>query len=84
MASKIIPVSERGQITLPKKVRDAIKVKFFTCEVEDGTIILKPMQTREEFFDELEEREKDWEKNGGIPWNKVMEKAGLLKTKRKK
>ncbi len=78
MAQKIIPVSDRGQITLPKKVRAEIKVKFFTCDVENGTIVLKPVQTREEFFAELEERDKDWEKHGGVSWKKVMKKAKLL------
>ncbi len=78
IVSKILSVSDRGQITLPKKMLTTMKVKFFTCHLENGEIMLKPLKTREEFFAELEESEKDWEKNGGIPWQKVMKKAKLI------
>lgn len=77
MTQKIISLSNRGQITLPQKIRQQITVKFFTCDVKNGAIVLKPVQTREEFFAELEEREKHWEKHGGIPWKEVMKKAKL-------
>lgn len=77
MASKIIPVSERGQITLPKKIREQIDVKFFTCEVENGSIVLKPLKTREEFFEELEEAEQDWKKHGGISLQEMKKKYHL-------
>lgn len=65
MTPKIISISDRGQITLPQKIRQQITVKFFTCNVKNGTIVLQPVQTREEFFAELEERERNWEKHGG-------------------
>lgn len=77
MASKIIPVSERGQITLPKKIREQIDVKFFTCEVEHGAIVLKPLKTREDFLAELEEAEQDWEKHGGISLQEMKKKYRL-------
>lgn len=77
MSRKIIPVSNRGQITLPKNVRVQMNVKFFTCDIENGAIMLKPLKTREEFMEELDEAERDWEKNGGIPWKEVMKKAKL-------
>lgn len=77
MTHKIIPVSGRGQITLPKKVRDQIKVKFFTCEVEHGMIILKPLKTRDEFLEELEEAERGWEKNGGLTLEEMKKKYKL-------
>lgn len=77
-AQKIIQVSERGQITLPKKILNELNVKLFTCEVKNGGIVLKPVQTREEFFAELEEREKDWEKNGGgITLDEMAKKYNL-------
>ncbi|MBI5413450.1 AbrB/MazE/SpoVT family DNA-binding domain-containing protein [Candidatus Peregrinibacteria bacterium] len=79
MSHQILPISERGQITIPKKMRRQFKAKFLTCEFENGTIVLKPLKTREEFFEELEAAEKDWEKNGGVSWEEVMKKAGLQK-----
>ena len=69
----ILSLSERGQITIPKKIRNQIAVNRFTCEIHEGGIILKPLQTREEFLKELDEAEEDWDKNGGLTL-KEMEK----------
>lgn len=77
MSQKILPVSDRGQITLPKKIRDKIQVKFFTCEIENGAVVLKPLKTREDFFAELEAAEKDWEKNGGKTLDEIAKKYHL-------
>lgn len=77
MTPKILPVSDRGQITLPKKIRDKIQTRFFTCEISEGTIVLKPMKTREDFFAELEAAEKDWEKNGGITLEELIKEHNL-------
>lgn len=70
-------ISERGQITIPKKIRAKINVKFFMCDVENGAIVLKPMQTRDEFFAELDAAEKNWKKHGGKTLEEVMKKAKL-------
>ncbi|MBI4994503.1 AbrB/MazE/SpoVT family DNA-binding domain-containing protein [Candidatus Peregrinibacteria bacterium] len=77
MTPQILPVSERGQITIPKEMRDNIKVKFFVCEMEDDTLILKPLQTREEFIEELEEAEKDCKKHGGKTLAQMRKKYNL-------
>lgn len=77
MPTHHLVISERGQITIPKKIRARINVKFFACDVENGTIVLKPVQTRDEFLAELDAAEKDWKKHGGKTWEEVMKKAGL-------
>ncbi|MBI5755041.1 AbrB/MazE/SpoVT family DNA-binding domain-containing protein [Candidatus Peregrinibacteria bacterium] len=79
MKPQILTISDRGQITLPKKYRDSLKIKYVTIRIDGKNVILEPLQTREEFFKELEEAEKDWEKHGGIPWETVMKKANLNK-----
>lgn len=76
---RILPISERGQITIPKKVRDEIKVKFFTWTVEEGRLVLKPLKTRDEFVEELEEAEKNWEKRGGLTISEMKKKYKLSK-----
>lgn len=73
MNSQIILVSDRGQITIPQKIRARMKVKYFVCTVENEKIILSPMQTREDFFAELDEAEKDWEKQGGKALKQIKE-----------
>lgn len=77
MAPQILSVSERGQITIPKEMRDCIKVKFFICEMQDDTLVLKPLQTREEFIEELEMAEKDWKKYGGKTLVQMKKKYNL-------
>lgn len=77
MAPQILPVSERGQITIPKEMRDCIKVKFFICEMQGNELILKPLQTREEFIEELETAEKNWEKHGGKTIAQMKKKYNL-------
>ncbi len=77
MNNPILPISDRGQITIPKNIRKKISVKFFTCHTEGEKIILEPMQTREEFFKELEEAEKNWEKHGGITLQEMKKKYKL-------
>ena len=77
MSDHIVSVSERGQITIPKSFRDKIQVKHFIFEVHDETILLKPLQTREDFLEELEAAEKDWEKQGGITLAEMKKKYKL-------
>ena len=77
MALQILSVSERGQITIPKEMRDNIKVKFFVCEMKDDTLVLSPLQTREEFIEELEGAEKDWKKRGGKTLTQMKKKYNL-------
>lgn len=74
MKSQILTISDRGQITLPKKYRDNLKIKYVTIRIDGKNVVLEPLQTREEFFKELEEAEKDWEKHGGITLEEMKKK----------
>lgn len=76
---RILSISNRGQITIPKKLRDEIKVNFFTCAVEEGKLVLKPLKTRDEFVAELGESEQDWEKHGGLTLPEMKKKYKLSK-----
>lgn len=40
-------------------------------------VILEPLQTREEFWGQLEEIEKDYKKNGGLSIKEVKKKYDL-------
>lgn len=77
MNTSILSLSTRGQITIPQKVREQIPAKHFICEVSGETIILKPLQTREEFLEELDIAEKDWEKHGGLTLGEMKKKYNL-------
>lgn len=71
--SKVLVVSERGQVTIPKKFRSKFKTNFLVCYPDsDGRLILAPMETKEEFFDELESSYRDWKKRGGYSFDEVM------------
>lgn len=77
MSTYHLVISERGQITIPKKIRAEINVRFFMCDVENGTIVLKPVQTRDEFLAELDAAEKDWKKHGGKTLEEMKKKYNL-------
>ncbi|PIQ77509.1 hypothetical protein COV82_04055 [Candidatus Peregrinibacteria bacterium CG11_big_fil_rev_8_21_14_0_20_46_8] len=71
----IFSINERGSGTLPINIRQKISVRHFVCKIEKGNrIVLEPLQTREEFYAELEAAEKDWEKNGGITLEEFAKK----------
>lgn len=77
MEPEILFVSERGQVTIPQKLRKQIKVKYFTCHIDGPNIILSPLQTRDEFIEELDAAEKDWEKHGGKTVSEMKKKYNL-------
>lgn len=77
MNTSIISLSDRGQITIPQDVREKVVVKHFVCTVENGSIILRPLQTREDFLLEIEGAEKDWKKNGGLTLKEIKKKYQL-------
>lgn len=77
MDDHILELSERGQITIPNKIRRQMAVKRFVCHVEAGKIVLEPLQTREEFLNELDDIEADYKKNGGIGLNEIKKKYNL-------
>ena len=52
-------------------------VKRFVCTFDEGKIVLEPLRTVEEFWNQLEEAEKDWKKNGGLTLNEVKKKYNL-------
>ena len=44
---KLVTISPKGQITIPKSYRDKIKMKQYTFETQGTTIVLKPMELKE-------------------------------------
>lgn len=77
MNNHIVAISPRGQITIPKIFREKIGTEHLIVEIKGNSLLLKPLKTREEFFVELEEAEKDWEKNGGITLEEMKKKYKL-------
>lgn len=77
MDHPILSLSERGQLTIPYKIRKNIPVKHFVCRIEKQKIILEPLQTREEFFTELDARAKHWEEHGGLTLGQMKKKYHL-------
>lgn len=52
-------------------------VKRFICHVENGSIILEPLKTRDEFIQELEEAKTDYKKHGGKALEEMQKKYDL-------
>jgi|WetSurMetagenome_2_1015567.scaffolds.fasta_scaffold70027_2 bifunctional DNA-binding transcriptional regulator/antitoxin component of YhaV-PrlF toxin-antitoxin module len=77
MSSEYLTISERGQITIPQKMRKAIKATIFKIETKGDEIILRPVQTRDDFLQELEESHKEWKEKGGKSLKEIKQKYGL-------
>ena len=73
----ILPISDRGQITIPKNIRNKVKANFVICVLEGDSIRLSPLQTRDEFLNELEEAHADWKKNGGTDLATMKKSYGI-------
>ena len=52
---KILQSTVRGQITLPKKWRDAFSTKYYKAEVLDGKLVITPLVGDVTFKDGVEE-----------------------------
>jgi AbrB family looped-hinge helix DNA binding protein len=61
MNSKILQISERGQITIPSAIRKRLGAQHVMFTEKNGVIQLTPVQTRDEFLQELDDREKKYE-----------------------
>jgi len=79
MKNSIVAISDRGQVTIPKGVRAQIidGVQYFTCQMKGSSIVLEPLQTRDEFLEELEEARKDWKKKGGLTVKEMGKKFNI-------
>ena len=77
MDDTILSISDRGQVTIPQKIREKFMVKHFICVSEGDEIVLKPLKTREEFVEELGNAEKDWKKKGGLTLKDIKTKYKL-------
>ena len=77
MDDTILSISDRGQITIPQKIRKKFMVKHFICISSGDGIILRPLKTREGFMEELEDAERDWKKQGGLTLKSIKTKYKL-------
>lgn len=72
----VLTISDRGQITIPISARKELKTKrvIFRHDKKTNKFTIEPLQTREEFFAELEEISADWKKHGGFTVAEVKAK----------
>jgi len=77
MEPRIITTNDRGQLTLPKFMRDQVGTRHFKCYVVKGNFVLEPIQTRDEFLEECEAAYKDYKKNGGYTLDEMRKRHGL-------
>lgn len=76
-STMIVSMSERGQITIPMSLRRRLRSKHLICTLEDDSVVLRPLQTRDEFLVELEGAKKEWKKNGGLTLSQIKKKYDL-------
>lgn len=76
-STAILSVSQRGQITIPVELRRQLGSKHVICTLENNAVVLRPLQTKEDFLHELEDAKKTWKKNGGITLAQMKKKYSL-------
>jgi len=70
----VITMNDRGQLTIPKAAREVMGAKLFICKLEGDSIVLKPLQTRDEFLEECDAAMKDYKKHGGYTVEKMKKR----------
>ena len=45
MLTKYVKISKKGQIAIPKKIREKLKSDILEIEYSDGNVVLKPVET---------------------------------------
>lgn len=68
--TRTLKVSSRGQVTLPKTMREALGTDRVIAELVDGKVVIEPVP-------ELAGRFKDYAKNvpPGMTWEEIREAA---------
>jgi len=77
MEPRIVTTNDRGQLTLPKKMREKAGARNFICYFLEGKFVLEPMQTRDEFLEECDGALKDWKKHGGYTLEEMRKRHDL-------
>jgi AbrB family looped-hinge helix DNA binding protein len=70
MTTAAIKITSKGQVTIPKEVRDKLKTNTVYFEVIDETVIVKPVRDAAGSLSEFAKNVKP-----GIPVRKLKEKA---------
>jgi len=77
---KVIAASARGQITIPKKIRDKFDTDYFKVSSEGESIVLTPVepQLKSGLMEELEDAYQDYLQHGGHTWEEVKKMSDAL------
>ena len=77
---KVIAASARGQITIPKKIRDKFDTDYFNITAQGESIVLTPVEpaARSGLMEELEASYQDYLENGGHSWEEVKKMSEEL------
>lgn len=67
--SYIVKISSKGQVTLPKEIRNFLNGRIIEFEIENGRVVIKPVESvagslssySKKFTDIKEVREKIWQ-----------------------
>lgn len=77
MDNKVLEVSPRGQITIPKHIREKLGFKRVIAYIEDDKVVLEPVKTKKEFLQELDDIYDDYKRNGGTSLKDIKKELGI-------
>jgi len=62
-----VKITKKGQVTIPKKIREKLKSDIIAFEVEDGKVVVKPIKSVAGSLQKYARRD--------IPYKEAREKA---------
>ena len=74
----LVKITSKGQVTIPKKIRELLGTNVVRFKVIEGKIILEPVRDVGGIFKRYVKRPLPYEKEREMAWQKVADEYGNL------
>lgn len=75
--NKILQATSRGQVTLPKSWRDKFDTNYYSVEIGNDELLIKPLSKTTNFKDDVENSWQEYKEGKTISSEELIEKYGL-------
>jgi AbrB family looped-hinge helix DNA binding protein len=68
----IAKITKKGQVTIPKKIREKLKSDVISFEVEEGKVVVKPIRSVAGSLQKYARKEISYKEAREKAWNEVI------------